>query len=342
MSSSASAAESGIPADHPLRIVLMGTGPFAVPSFEAIRRAGHTILLVVTRPQSPVKSRKGPPPAPVRQWASERELPIADPPSINEEEAIELLRQAQPDLLVVCDYGQILGPAALKVAPLGGINLHGSLLPAYRGAAPVQRALLAGEPETGVSVIHMTPKLDAGPILATRSTPIRDTETAGELEARLAELGVPATLEAIDRLRHWDGASPLGETQDKAKATKAPRLSKSEAEIDWGASSRQIDCHVRGMQPWPVAFTHASIEGRDETLRLAIREVRPLSSEVSSQASPGQLVPGEGMVVATGDGAVEVLRVQPAGRREMSGEAFLRGHLQSGTTLQLGPAAPAR
>ena len=126
----------------------MGTGPFAVPSFEAIRRSKNEIVAVVTKPEPPVKSRKGPPPAPVRTWAEEHQLPILDPDNINEPEAVESIRSLSPDLLVVCDYGRVLKPEALAVAPLGGINLHGSLLPAFRGAAPVQRALLSGDPET--------------------------------------------------------------------------------------------------------------------------------------------------------------------------------------------------
>ena len=244
------------------QIILMGTGPFAVPSFEAIRAAGYKIALVVTRPTPPVKSRGGPPPSPVRDWAVEHELPLWDPPSINDEPAIARLNEAQADLMVVCDYGQILKPDALAATRWGGINLHGSLLPAYRGAAPVQRALLSGDAETGVSVIHMTPRLDGGPIVTSATTEISSTETAGELEERLSMIGVDATMRAIGQLKdvlteHKRGTPiPLiGEPQDRSKISKAPRLSKAEAEIDWYKSASQIDCLVRGMQPWPVAFT---------------------------------------------------------------------------------------
>ena len=145
------------------RLVLMGTGPFAVPSFETLRAAGFPIAMVVTKPAPSVKSRKGPPPAPVRTWAEQHRLPIFDPDTVNDPEAIDRVAAEDPDLLVVCDYGHILKPEALETARLGGINLHGSLLPAYRGAAPVQWAVLRGDPVTGVSVIHMTPRLDGGP-----------------------------------------------------------------------------------------------------------------------------------------------------------------------------------
>ena len=271
-----------------MRIITMGTGPFAVPSFEAIRRSDHTLLAVVTKPEPPVKSRKGPPPAPVRTWAAQHDLPILDPASINDAEAIAQLKALQPDLLVVCDYGQILKPDALAVAKLGGINLHGSLLPAYRGAAPVQRALLSGDRETGVSVIHMTPKLDGGPILATRRTAISDDETARQLEQRLSQLGVDLVMQCIDELARWDGESTIGEIQDTKLATKAPRLSKQEAQVDWRRSRREIDCLVRGMQPWPIAFSTIKVRENKPPLRLTILKVTPVD-EPADDLQPGQL-----------------------------------------------------
>ena len=209
---------------HVLRLVLMGTGPFAVPSFEALRRSGHDIALVITRPSQNVKSRKGPPPAPVRDWAESNGFELFAPDSINEVDAVDLVAQKSADLLMVCDYGQILKPAALETASLGGINLHGSLLPKYRGAAPVQCALLNGERVTGVSVIHMTPRLDGGPVVSFRETEIMDEETAGELEERLALIGVDATLEAVELLACWDRDTEIGVMQDATAITKAPRL----------------------------------------------------------------------------------------------------------------------
>ncbi|MEO1529213.1 MAG: methionyl-tRNA formyltransferase [Planctomycetota bacterium] len=308
-----------------MRIILMGTGPFAVPSFEAIRQSQHEVALVVTKPEPPVKSRNGPPPAPVRTWAQEHSLPIADPLSINEPEAVARLRDVAADLLVVCDYGQILKPDALAVAPLGGINLHGSLVPAYRGAAPVQRALLSGDATTGVTVIHMTPRLDAGPILGRAETEIRDDETAGQLEERLSALGVELTLSCIGDLEEWDRESAIGETQDKASATKAPRLSKQEARMDWTRSNRELDCHVRGMQPWPVAFCEVIVREGKPPVRMSVLEVES-SDDDTSELNAGQLVGGDALVVATGDGAIKLLRVRPAGKRDMTGEEFQRGH----------------
>ncbi len=323
--------EPGLAADapgdgpSPLRLILMGTGPFAVPSFEALRAAEHEIALVVTRPMPPVKSRKGAPPSPVRYWAEDHGLPLYDPPSINDDAAVARLVQQHASLLVVCDYGQILKPAALGSARLGGINLHGSLLPAYRGAAPVQWALLRGDEVTGVSVIHMTPRLDGGPILTTRETSILKHETAGQLEQRLATLGVDATLEAVDLLRSWDGETTIGKQQDPSLVSKAPRLKKSDGEIDWSRPASEIDCHVRGMQPWPIAFTHFTVHPDKPPVRLAIKQIR-ITTGASGGHRPGELVDGDEFLMATGDNLVEIMQLQPAGKREMTGKEFLRGH----------------
>ena len=315
-----------------LNMILMGTGPFAVPSFEAIRAAGHKISLVVTRPQPPVKSRKGPPPSPVRDWATEHRLPIFDPASINDQTSVDRLGELKSDLLVVCDYGQILKPPALESARLGGINLHGSLLPKYRGAAPVQWAMLSGDMVTGVSVIHMTPRLDGGPVVTIRQTPIRDDETAGQLEERLSEIGVAATIEAVDLLAGWDGTSTIGQVQDIDLATKAPRLKKSDGRIDWTRTARQVDCHVRGMQPWPVAFTELIVAEGKPPIRLAIKEISIPEVE-SGGHQPGEVVTADGFGVATADAVIRIERLQPAGKKEMGGGDFLRGHQPSPGTL---------
>ncbi|TWU17967.1 methionyl-tRNA formyltransferase [Allorhodopirellula heiligendammensis] len=331
------------------RIILMGTGPFAVPSFEAIRAAGHEVPLVITRPRPPVKSRRGPPPAPVHDWAVAHGLPLESPDSINEDAVVQRLAELEADLMVVCDYGQILRPAALATTRWGGINLHGSLLPAYRGAAPVQRAVLSGDLETGVSVIHMTPRLDGGPILATRRTPIGTTETSGELEERLSAIGVQATIEAIELLDQslvgHDPAEPLptlGAVQDPARVSKAPRLHKAEAEIDWSRSARHIDCLVRGMQPWPIAYTFAETKPGKPPVRLAIVRVTARPDAAADDAQIGHLLVSDTkdeMAIGCGDGRIIVERLQPAGKKEMDAAEFIRGHrLQAG--FRFGMATP--
>lgn len=327
-----------MPESRRLAVVLMGTGPFAVPSFEAIRAAGHDVRLVVTRPERTGKSRKRLPPSPVRQWANEQGLPISDPSSINDPAAVTPVEEAAPQVLVVCDYGQILKRHVLEVAPLGGINLHGSLLPAYRGAAPVQWALKNGEETTGVSVIHMTPRLDAGPVLVCRESAIRDEETAGELEARLAALGVGATLEALELLAQWDGKSTLGTPQNPAQRSSAPRLTKADGRIDWSQEARQIDCHVRAMQPWPTAYSELPAREDRPAVRIVVRRVEKSSLSAALPSPPlpaGTLLTDHGMHVACGDGYLRIDRLQPAGKREMTAEAFLRGRpIPTGTALQ--------
>ncbi len=316
------------------RLVLMGTGPFAVPTFEALRAAGHDIAMVVTKPMPEVKSRKGPPPSPVRSWAESHGLPIFDPDTINDADAIARVQSVSAWLLVVCDYGHILKPDALSTATIGGINLHGSLLPAYRGAAPVQWALLSGDAVAGVSVIHMTPRLDGGPIIAKAETEVRGDETAGDLEVRLSEIGIEATMRAIGTLMSWDGKSELGQAQDPTKVTKAPRLAKSDGQIDWGRSAAEIDCHVRGMQPWPIAFTQIITDPEKPPVRLAIKRIA-ITDIDSSDRTPGEILSGdilagesfgEGFFVATGNVAVQIVTLQPAGKRDMAAGDFLRGH----------------
>ncbi|WP_164101719.1 methionyl-tRNA formyltransferase [Candidatus Laterigemmans baculatus] len=344
-----------------LRLVLMGTGPFAVPSFEALAAAGYAIATVVTRPERPGPGNRPPEKSPVRQWAEARQLPVIAPDSINTTEAIETVRGVQPDLLVVCDYGQILKPAALAAARLGGINLHGSLLPAYRGAAPVQWAVLCGDQETGVSVIHMTPQLDAGPVITSRRTPIAAKETAGELEARLAELGVEATLEAVAALANLAQAVPTqaapgeaapgeaapaqaalgeglrGQPQDAQAASRAPRLSKADGRIVWTRPAAELEWHVRGMQPWPGAFTEVPAgEGRRaQSTRLMITEVEATDRAVPEQVAAGTVeIEGDVLLVAAGDFYLRLERLKPAGKREMASEEWLRGRpLRAGTVL---------
>ena len=318
---------------------MMGNGPFAVPTLRRLLEVGHEIPLVVVRPERGKPGRV--PPSPVRVAAEELGLPVAAPESVNTDEGRDILAAASADLLVVCDFGQILSRATLAITALGGINLHGSLLPKFRGAAPVQWAVLSGEPVTGVSVIHMTPRLDGGPILTRRETPIGPEETAGDLETRLSEVGVPAVLEAIEQLASWNGQDDLGQSQDPTDVTQAPRLAKHDGKIDWSRSTRDLDCHVRGMNPWPRAFTDWT-KADGTTLRLIVESAVPGDPSVlsdDSAAPNSDLIPsdtvapgtvaaarGELVFVRTGDGVLQLCQVQPAGKRVMTAGEFLRGY----------------
>lgn len=317
-----------------MRIIMMGTGAFAVPTFCWLCQSAHQVLALVTRPAKPGVGGKKAPPRPMFQEAQQRGIAIFEPASINDPASIQWLRQQRPELLVVCDYGEILRPEALEVANYGGINLHGSLLPKYRGAAPVAWALLHGETQTGVTVIHMTPQLDAGPILVQRVVAIGPEETAVELEARLAQVGVEAVQEAIDLLAAWDRRSPLGTPQNPAEATKAPRLTKGMGRVDWHRPASAICNQVRALVPWPGTYTFWTPSGADSRpLRIILHKVRVISepADFPSQlyGEPGTVVVAEGgrLWVRAGEGSVLAIeQLQPEGKRPMTAGEFLRGH----------------
>ena len=324
----------------PLRLVVMGTGPFAVPLFRALCASRHVVAALVTQP--PRENRGKPLTNPMRSAAEELGREVYAPDSVNVDEARRRLASYEPDLFVVADYGQILKPETLAVARLGGINLHGSLLPKYRGAAPINWALLHGDDETGVTVIQMSPRVDAGGCLLQARTPIGPDEDAVALERRLAESGAPLVVEAVERLSRGTLAPAA---QDSASATPARRLKKSDGEVDWTRSAQEIRNQVRGLKPWPRTSTELRRDGA-EPLRVLLEQVEiadvsppaavPLAANArgaaSTAASPGTIVAAadDGISVATGDGVLIVRALQPAGKRLMSAGEFLRGH----------PAAP--
>lgn len=314
----------------------MGTGPFAVPMFRAILGSQHKVPALVTRPDRPAHRREHAPVNPMRDVARERGMEVFEPDSINAPEAQAWLREKAADLFVVCDFGQILSRETLALARLGGINLHASLLPKYRGAAPINWAIYYGETETGVTVIHMTPQLDAGPALVQKRTPIGLTETAPELEVRLAEVGAGAVLEAIELLAR--GGQPVGIAQDSKLASKAPRLKKEFGLVNWSRTTNEIFNQVRALQPWPKTYTLWQRPGH-EPLRLILERVEPIANIANASAGvapPGHVIQADeqGLVVACGEGALQVQSLQPAGKRAMSAAEFLRGHpLKAGEKL---------
>lgn len=335
MPDDASQPEPDVHGQRPLRLVVMGTGPFAVPMFEALQASPHTILAVVTRPDRVAPGRR-PPRNPMREAAMVAGLPVLDPENINDAASVAALRGLAPDVLVVCDYGQILSAEVLGLAPCGGINLHGSLLPRHRGAAPVHWAILEGDPVTGVSVIHMTPALDAGGVIVAVSTPIGSRETATELEQRLARLGADAVLEAVDRLQAarrmgslTDGQS-LGTSQDAARVTRAPRFAKADGVIDWSQPAGRIERMRRALEPWPRTATTFRRDG--SLRRLVVEECDVLDIEFMPAGAgkpPGTVLSADdhGIVVACGGGtALAIRRVVPEGKRSMSAAEFLRGN----------------
>ena len=244
-----------------MKIVVFGTKDFALPTFRAVIDAGHDVLALVTQPDRPQGRKQEFVTSPITREAIVRGVPVFQPEDVNTIESLAFLRGLAPDLLVTAAYGQILSADLLGIAPLGGINLHGSILPKYRGAAPVARAIQSGEPETGLTVIRMTPRIDAGGMIAVARTPIDPDETTDELESRLAALGAPLILTSISALASGTATALL---QTKARVTKAPKLSKLDAPIAWFRSAQAVHDHVRAMQPWPMAETtwHPSTAGK--------------------------------------------------------------------------------
>lgn len=309
-----------------MKIILFGTGPFAVPTFENLIHSDHEIVALVTRPIADSGKRRKTAENPTRDLGEAHGLTILDPLSINTEDSIESLTAFGADLFVVCDYGQILSKTALSTAKLGGINLHGSLLPKYRGAAPIHWAIYNGDTVTGVTIIHMTPRLDGGPCLVKVETKIGAEETTETIEPRLAQLGVDAVNQSIKMLENWDGQSEIGTQQIQSQATKAPRLKKSDGLIDWSRSAVEIKNQIRAFQPWPGTFTTWQHKGKPEQ-RLIIHKATVVSFE-STAKSPGEVVESDKtkLIVQTGAGQLSLERVQPAGKKPMPIADFLRGN----------------
>jgi methionyl-tRNA formyltransferase len=304
-----------------MRVVMLGTGPFAVPTLRALAASRHEIALVITRPPTGRNAQA----SPLQRAGESLDLEVWAPTTVNAPEAQSRIASLAADLLVVCDYGEILRPETLVTARLGGINLHGSQLPKYRGAAPVQWAILKGEAETGNSIIQMTPGLDAGPLLAQQRTPIDPDEDAEQLETRLAAMGAGAVRDVVDKLE--SGAAQLI-AQDKSLASKAPRLRKEQGAIDWSRSALEIKNQIRGLRPWPRAYTFWHRSG-GEPMRLNIDRVAASSATVPTEAavSPGTILDAATkLLIAAGSSTIEVLELQPAGKRSMPVAEFLRGY----------------
>ena len=307
----------------PYRIAMLGTGEFALPSFQAIADSAHEVVGLVTQPDRfDAKGRVHQ--NVMKDFALSRGISLLQPVNINTEESLAQLRALGADLFMVAAYGQILSADVIQVPPRGSYNLHASLLPKYRGAAPIQYAVWKGETETGVSIFQIEPKLDAGLILSTVKTVIGPRETAGELEDRMAKLVVPVTLQFLDDLEHDKLA---GTAQDKSLVTKAPKLKKEFGSIDWSQTVREIDCQVRGMQPWPMPYSYLKIEGRP-TLRALVLEVDPQVIPDHSEHIPGTVVfnDGKSLRVKCADGSCQIERIQPVGKRPMAIAEFLRGY----------------
>ena len=310
-----------------MELLFFGTPPFAVPTLDALHAAGHSIKSVITRPDKR-RGRSGKPtPTAVKEAALGLGLDVRQPPSVNAPEAVAELEARQAELAVVVAYGEILRPEVLATTERGFINLHASLLPRYRGAAPINWAIINGEETTGVSVIWMMPKMDAGPILDQREVTIGEHGTAGELADRLAEVGAQAVADVVGRLDA--GEDIPGQPQPDEPAPFAPKLSKKNGRVDWSLPADRIRNLVRGLTPWPGAY--CDLRTQDRTQRVTLIEVRtgPDATEEADKWEPGTVVrvdDGQGITVRAGQGSVIIRRLRPAGSRAMDAGDFIHGH----------------
>jgi methionyl-tRNA formyltransferase len=306
----------------PARIAFAGTPEFAVPSLQALVASGATVPIVLTQPDRPAGRGRHLTASPVKQTALALGLPVAQPESLRDP-ALATTLGPRPELLVVIAYGLLLPRPMLEWPTRGCINLHASLLPRWRGAAPIQRAILAGDPVTGISVMQMNAGLDTGPVHLTRSIPIEAHETAGQLHDRLAALAADALLAALPAV--LAGSSSPTPQRDEL-ATLAPKLAKSDASLDWSASAAELERRVRAFNPWPVAETRLG-DGR----RLRVWAAEALPAAVTG-AAPGSIVAAThaGIDVATGAGTLRLTKLQPPSSRVMDAAAYLAAHSVAG------------
>jgi len=301
-----------------IRVIFMGTPQFAVPSLQALIAAGYQVVAVVTQPDRPVgRSSKAVAPE-VKQAALALGLPVMQPEKLRPPAVVASLRELQPDLTVVAAYGEILRSNVLEIARYGNINVHASLLPKYRGAAPISAALLAGEPQTGVTIMLMDAGIDSGPVLAQRATPIDPSETTPELSARLAQIGATLLVETLPR---YLSGELKPQPQDDAAASYTRPLQKDDGRIDWQQPAKQIERMVRAYYPWPSAFS--TYQGK------RLKVLQAVLVEDAAGGEPGYVYrAGQQVAVATGAGGLALRQVQLEGRQAMEIKAFIAGQPQ--------------
>lgn len=299
-----------------MKIIFMGTPDFAVPSLKAIVASHHEVLAVVTQPDRP-RNRGILTPSPVKQTAIELGVPVLQYERISRE-GVEDIKALAPDIIVTCAFGQILSREFLTIPPFGVINEHASLLPKYRGSSPIQWCVLNGEEETGVTIMKTAYEVDSGDILLVEKTLIDKNETAGELFDRLSEISATAILKALDIVEKGEAVYT---PQDASKATFCKMLSKADGVIDWNKSAEQINNFVRGMNPWPCAFTSY----QNQTMKIHCVKVL---NENFANAKAGEIISADknGLVVACGSGAVVIEILQMPNSKKMLAKDYLLGH----------------
>lgn len=316
-----------------MRLAFLGNGPFAVPSLRRLAQAGHDVAIVVARPDLPQGKHQQLVDGPVKAASNALGLTVEQPADANSNDFIARLVALKLDLLVVADFGQILSSDCLAAARLGGINVHASLLPAYRGAAPIAWAILRGEARSGVSIIQMSPRLDAGAVILQQPIAIARQWTAGDLELRLADIGAELVAIAVGQIANGL-ARPM--PQDDRQSSRAPKLKKDDGKIDWSRGAVEIFDLIRAMQPWPIAFSTLERPAAPPVRMQILQAEDPLSATttefsldhaLAKKQLPGHVCDvGRTLDVLTGNGMLHILRVKPAGKSEMDIASFVRGN----------------
>ena len=301
-----------------MRLVFMGTPDFAAASLEALLRSDDSIVGIVTQPDRPKGRGQILTPSPVKLLAQREQIPLFQPLKMKDPEFLQALAGWKPDLIAVAAFGRILPPAILALPPLGCINVHGSLLPKYRGAGPIQWAIINGEIETGITTMLMDEGMDTGAMLLQETIPITPDDTAGTLSPRLAELGGRLLVKTIARLK---AGSLVPRPQDSSQATLAPLLKKEDGAIDWVLPATALVNRVRGLSPWPGAYT--TVAGGD---RWTIWRALALPGHVTKPPGVIVAITHEAIHVATGEGVLAVMELQPANSRRMAVSQYLAGH----------------
>ena len=296
-----------------MKIIYMGTPDFAVPALKALANSEHTVCAVFTQPDKPRGRKMIMTPPDVKVCAQELDIPVYQPHSMKSEEALEIINNYNPDVIVVAAYGQIIPKSVLDAPKYGCVNIHGSLLPKYRGASPIQQSVLNGDKITGVTTMLMDVGIDTGDILLTKETEIGENETSGELFDRLADLGGELILETLKALEEGT-VTPV--KQDESLSSHTSKIDKSLCPIDFTKSADEVHNKVRGLNPWPVATT-----------KICGKNVKVYSTKLCEKSGKcGHVISTKPLIIACGEGSVEICEIQPEGKKRMSTEAFLAGH----------------
>ena len=307
-----------------MRILFMGTSEFAVPALKALISHKFELIGLVTQPDRPSGRGKRLSPPPVKVIAAEHNIPVYQPEKVRKPDFVKILKRLTPDVIVVAAFGQLLPQTVLDVPPCGTINLHPSLLPKYRGAAPIQWALMNGEAETGVTLMLLDAGEDTGDIISADRVPIRDEDTAFTLTEQLAQLGADQLVRCLSDMP--SEGPPSAMPQNHAEATHAPRLTKETGHIDWNQPATTIHNLVRGTAIWPGAYTFFR-----EELRLKVIRCQPLPRTLAAQPGTLEIVDRQKLIVATGEGTLQLLEIQPATKKVMEASDFINGYqLQTG------------